>query len=528
MRRTSLSDAAHQSVTFDLSFDLPGPEYEEVTWIHNEHGSSSSAPLSRTAGSLAPGMMGAEKPGELPQRIHVNSYSYTRAEQWPPESTLSPHLDDTDLPKDDSNLLDWRERCLPLAEEVVAELDAFDPHSVVSGGWEDALTAQQKRISEAMRLVHSTAVFHAQIFAETFAARYIMEFGKERQTDGLALLQGFRNVSTQRAADLWDLGRIARRSDAVMSAVESGVLPSGDDDDEVSFRQGFEAAMVTYGHMNPQGAEDLPTWRENTFMPISIIRQYAAEDDERSPRLVEQAGIARRKKLEAELSTAARSSEAAEELLKFLPYAQHIGPVTEDHNLLADQRIGNASRARWLKIGELLRLRGSVDQVGDVFYYEVNELLELLESDVHVAADELATRETQLAHWRTLVPPAVIGKGALVADESAEEIVVTGMAAAAGSYTGRARVIKVLTEANTLEEGDVLVCDITTPAWTPYFAIIGAVVTNIGSVLAHGAIVAREFGIPAVVATGNGTNVIPDGATVTVNGTEGTVTVIGE
>ncbi len=519
-----MNDAVYRPVTFDL----PGPEYEEVTWIHNEHGSSSSAPLSRTAGSLAPGMMGAEKPGELPQRIHVNSYSYTRAEHWPTESTLSPHLDDTDLPKDDSSLLDWRERCLPLTEKVVVELDAFDPNSVVSGGWKDALAAQQKQISEAMRLVHSTAVFHAQIFAETFAARYVMEFGTESQTDGLALLQGFPNMSTQRAADLWDLGRIARRSDAVMSAIKSGGLPSGDDDDEVSFRHGFQTAMVKYGHMNPLGAEDLPTWRENTSMPISIIRQYAIEDDGRSPRLVEQAGIARRKSLEAELSTAARSSAAIEDLLKFLPYAQHIGPVTEDHNLLADQRIGNASRARWLKIGDLLQFRGSVEQAEDVFYYEVDELLELLESDVLLGACELSSRKQQLARWRSVVPPAVIGKGALVVDETAKEIVVAGMAASAGSYTGRARVIKVLTEANLLVEGDVLVCDITTPAWTPYFAVIGAVVTNIGSVLAHGAIVAREFGIPAVVATGNGTSVIPDGATVVVNGTAGTVTVVGE
>ena len=519
-----MNDAVDQPVTFDLS----GPEYEEVTWIHNEHGSSSSAPLSRTAGSLAPGMMGPEKPGELPQRIYVNSYSYTRAEHWPLESTLSPHLNDTDLPKDDSSLLDWRERCLPLIEEVVAELDGFDPNSVVSGGWKDALIAQQKRISEAMRLVHVTAVFHAQKFAETFAARYVMEFGTETLTDGLALLQGFPNMSTQRAADLWDLGRIARRSNTMMSVVKSGALPAGDDHDAVLFRHGFEAAMVKYGHMNPLGAEDLPTWRENTSMPISIIWQYAIEDDRRSPRVVEQAGIARRKSLEAELSSVARSSTAIENLLKFLPYAQHIGPVTEDHNLLADQRIGNASRGRWLKIGELLQFRGSVEQAGDVFYYEVDELLALLESDALLGADELSSRKKQLVRWRSIVPPAVIGKGALVVDESAEEIVVAGMAASAGSYTGRARVIQAITEANSLVEGDVLVCDITTPAWTPYFAVIGAVVTNIGSVLAHGAIVAREFGIPAVVATGNGTSVIPDGATVMVNGTDGTVTVVGE
>lgn len=519
-----MSDAVDQSV----KFELPGPEYEKFTWIHNEHGSSSSTPLSRTVGSLAPGMMGADESGDMPQRIHVNSYSYSRADHWPPESTLSPHLNDTSLPEDDSNLLNWRERCLPLVADVVTELVAFDPCSVVAGGWEDALTAHQKRISEAMSLVHSSAVFYAQIFAETFAARYAAEFGAEKQVDGLALLQGFPNVSTQRALDLWALGRIARRSGVVMSAVESGALPSGDDKDEVEFRRGFGVVMVKYGHMNPMGAEDLPTWREDTAMPLSIIRQYATEDDDRDPRVVERSGISRREELEADLSRAADGSAGVKELLKFLPYAQHIGPVTEDHNLLADQRIGNASRARWLKIGEMLRSRGSVEQAGDVFYYEANELLELLESDAGMGSDKLESRKTQLAYWRTLVPPAVIGKGALVADDTAEEIIVTGMAAATGSYTGRARVVKVLTDASSLEEGDVLVCDVTTPAWTPYFAVIGAVVTNIGSVLAHGAIVAREFGIPAVVATGNGTSVIPDGATVTVNGTTGTVTVVEE
>ena len=434
------------------------------------------------------------------------------------------------MPKDDSDLLDWRERCLPLTDEVVTEINAFDPGSVRAGGWKEAIGAQQARISEVMRLVHSSAVSPAQTFAEAFAARYITEFGAERQADGLALLQGFPNVSTDRAADLWALGRIARRSIPVMSAIECGKLPAGSGDAEKEFRAGFASAMDRYGHMNPLGMEDMPTWREGISLPLSIIRQYATEGDERSPRVVEKSAVARRVELEVALSERARESTAAADLVKLLPYGQHIGPVTEDHNLLVDQRVTNASRARWLKIGEMLCVRGAVEQAGDVFYYEFDELLELLESGVSLSAGRIASRKEQLALWRTAIPPAVLGKGAPGdhgdrLNQAVDKIVVTGMAAAAGSYTGRARVINVVTEANVLEEGDVLVCDLTTPAWTPYFAVIGALVTNIGSVLAHGAIVAREFGIPAVVATGNGTSLIPDGATVTVNGTTGTVTV---
>ncbi|MCH7593892.1 MAG: hypothetical protein IIB27_05235, partial [Chloroflexi bacterium] len=215
-----MSDAVDQPVTFDL----PGPRYEEVTWLHNEHGPSSSTPLSQTVPASGPT---SDDGDGLPRQIKVNSYGYSRADDWPPEAALSSHLNDDAMPKDDSDLLDWRERCLPLTDEVVAEIDAFDPGSVRAGGWKEVIGAQQARISEVMRLVHSSAVSPAQTFAEAFAARYITEFGAERQADGLALLQGFPNVSTDRAADLWTLGRIARRSIPVMSAIECGKLPAG-------------------------------------------------------------------------------------------------------------------------------------------------------------------------------------------------------------------------------------------------------------------------------------------------------------
>ncbi|MCH7907426.1 MAG: hypothetical protein IIB26_08335 [Chloroflexi bacterium] len=513
-----MSDTAGESV----NFDLPGREYEQVTWLHNEHGAASVSPLALT---VRVRRNSEDHQDGLPGSITVNGYAYNRADHWPPESTLSDHLQGEELPEDDADLQNWRERCLPLVEEVCAEIDAFDPGSVPPGGWRKTIEAQQKRIREVGRYVHDTAVFPAQLFAETFAKRYAEVFGDEKRTEGLALLQGFPNVSTGRAAALWDLGRIARRSLVVMSALESGALPEGNSAGEVEFRDGFKTAMELYGLMNPMMMEDRPTWREDIAMPLGIVRTYASEDDQRDPRSSEQTAIEFRQMLEVALAEKARDSVEVAELLRILPYAQHIGPVTEDHNMLADQRMMEASRGRWLKVGEMLRSRGAVERADDVYFYELEELLSLLEDGVSIGSIALAERRDRQAQWRLTTPPAVLGKGALGDGTANAGDVVIGMAAAAGSYRGRARVITSITEADTLEEGDVLVCDVTTPAWTPYFAVIGAVVTNIGSVLAHGAIVAREFGIPAVVATGNGTSLIPDGATVTVNGTAGTVTV---
>jgi pyruvate,water dikinase len=101
---------------------------------------------------------------------------------------------------------------------------------------------------------------------------------------------------------------------------------------------------------------------------------------------------------------------------------------------------------------------------------------------------------------------------------------ITGMAASAGSYTGQVRVIRGEWEFDKLQAGDVLVCPITSPVWSVLFPTIGALVTDTGGILSHPAIIAREYRIPAVVATGNATELLTDGHAVTVDGAAGTVT----
>jgi phosphoenolpyruvate synthase/pyruvate phosphate dikinase len=99
---------------------------------------------------------------------------------------------------------------------------------------------------------------------------------------------------------------------------------------------------------------------------------------------------------------------------------------------------------------------------------------------------------------------------------------VTGIAASAGSYTGPVRVIRNEAEFDRLRPGDVLVCPITSPVWSVLFPSVGALVTDTGGILSHAAIIAREYGVPAVVATGNGTSAWRDGQVVTVDGAAGT------
>lgn len=101
---------------------------------------------------------------------------------------------------------------------------------------------------------------------------------------------------------------------------------------------------------------------------------------------------------------------------------------------------------------------------------------------------------------------------------------INGTPGAKGTATGIARVIRSPSEFGRVHDGDILICPYTDPAWTPLFSVAAAVVTETGGVLAHAAIVAREYGIPCVLGVHGATTAVVDGALVTVDGTAGTVT----
>ena len=141
------------------------------------------------------------------------------------------------------------------------------------------------------------------------------------------------------------------------------------------------------------------------------------------------------------------------------------------------------------------------------------------------------------ALWRAeqrLVAPMVLPPGAkllgvdiekLSAARASDDVhVIKGFGASQGKVTGTARVLLGPQDFSQMQPGDVLVAPITTPAWTPLFAMASAIVTDIGGPLSHSSIVAREYGLPAVLGTGCATRRIRSGQRITVDGSAGSVT----
>jgi pyruvate,water dikinase len=134
-----------------------------------------------------------------------------------------------------------------------------------------------------------------------------------------------------------------------------------------------------------------------------------------------------------------------------------------------------------------------------------------------------------------VLPPPMIGGDAPVfpnsgrprshEHDSESPPTIKGLPASAGTVTGTARVILTLDQSDRLKPGDILVTYATAPPWTPLFAIAGGVVTDAGGPLAHCAVVAREYGIPAIVGAPGATSIVKDGVKIRVDGVTGVVTI---
>ena len=188
------------------------------------------------------------------------------------------------------------------------------------------------------------------------------------------------------------------------------------------------------------------------------------------------------------------------------------------------------------RIAEMLVSRGVIAEPDDVYFLERSELIAAIGgAEVDHKADVVA-RRTQWAERRRLVAPLVIGRipkmletllgaadRAMRDDVEMSPDAVRGVPASPGRVTGRARLVRTAIEFDRLQRGEVLVCPVTTPSWTQLFERAAAVVTDVGSPASHASIIAREYGIPAVVGTGDGTSRIGDGELVTVDGGAGVV-----
>lgn len=190
----------------------------------------------------------------------------------------------------------------------------------------------------------------------------------------------------------------------------------------------------------------------------------------------------------------------------------------------------DVGRAAAQALGKGLTASGALSRPDDAYHLTIDELLSPAERDLDAAA---AYRKA-LQDWRESfdLPNAFTGDPQLLRKQhqveaaAATDAPIRGVGGSAGRARGRARIIRDPFRIAAFDAGDIVVCPITDPSWSPLLALAGGVITDIGGVLSHGAIIARELGVPAVLNTRNGTIRIPDGAMVEMDGTTGEIEIL--
>jgi len=433
----------------------------------------------------------------------------------------------------------WNEQILP---EVKGYIETYRTRDF------DALSDAElaTEIERLIEVRHRAGVLHTQSVTPYWLGhRLLIETYKELIEDdelaALRLAQGYRNKSVEAGERIWELTQLAASIPVVrnrlLAAVPDAVCECfeqlGSEPAARQFVQAFRAYQDEFGWRSGND-ETGATWFEDATVPLNMLRTYLEMPGYDQP--AEQRALAEARDAAIEVAFARLDDAGRAKLQEVLEAVYGVVTLSEDHNFYIDQRL--VTTPRWLiqAIGRRLVANGLLQDADLVFFLRTHELLEALRGSEVSLQQTCQERSAEIKHWRTVTPPPFVGAkpppGAPAMDggppvpESDVPNEFRGLAASAGVARGVVRVLTELSQADRLRPGDVLVVPVTSPAWTPLFAIACAIVTEVGGALSHTAVVAREYAIPAVVSVKDATKRLRDGQLVEVDGSAGVVRVL--
>jgi len=542
---------------FPIAF--ASPDHAKESWERDDmHAPFALTPLAEdmflrvTGGSLAAWheMYGSPRrllPGSF------NGYAYFAVRPADPDADADPvrraeqaaawvqvHRDRIALTRalwDDEVLPELRDMFDWMAKVPIEELPPEDAAAAWEAAWANGARAW---------ILHFVIIMGPYQVLEDLVAAYAAAVGPGRDAEALGLAGGGHHELEDVEEGVEALTAIATAPghEALARAIEAAAgdadvtapldiaalrgLPGGD-----SFVDAMDAFLAEHGHLG-QNHDDLrlASWAE---APRLLLGRIAPRFRSPAPRARERQEALARRADELADNVRAALADKPEELATFestLAYARDIGWLTEGHNYWIDRLSQARLRSLALRAGARLTRDGVFDEPDDVFFLHREETAEALRDGrsrrelVEARRAEHAANEARTAPFWVGKVPEEPPQGDLfdgARHVSHEPDVLKGTGASAGVVRGRAKVTLSQEDFGRIEPGDIIVCPSSNPSWVPIFTIAGGLVTNTGGVLSHAAVVAREFGLPAVVGTGEATTRIADGRFVEIDGTAGTV-----
>ena len=428
---------------------------------------------------------------------------------------------------------DWPERYLP---SVLAHFDwmrtvRIDDRPSALAAWD----AFWPRVNDIW-LTHMLVVPPVYSLLEELAQLYASLTGHPA-TDVPAFWQGRAETLQRMQQRMHDLAALIRGVPAVARA-----LPTIRRLDELDGLEGgpkvraaLETFLAEHGDVGQANFDtESPAWADDPrllLVELARLVQHAGEDPAaRRARLIAD-GARLEERTRDELRDRPDDLARFEELLAA---AKGCGPLSEEHNYWID-RLNQAHGRRFiLRVADVLVGAGSIAARDDIFHLHIAEIRDTLANGTDQRS-LVIERKAQFERDRRLRPPRLIGAPpaanaplSSIRDlgyrvQQTERDVLHGVAASPGRGRGPVRMVNGPADFERFQRGDVLVCRSTTVSWVPLFNMASAIVADVGGALSHAALVAREFGIPAVCGTGTAQELLIDGELVEVDGTAGTV-----
>ena len=433
----------------------------------------------------------------------------------------------------------WDEEWLPHLLATYEWMRGLDLEHAPLERIADACDELWPRVNEIWR-IHMLTVGPAYVLMDELAETYERLVGGNA-VEAFKMTQGRAHSLQRLEQDMHRLTELARSEAAVAEGLSAGTVMTLE---ELRSTRGGELLadairpfLETHGNLGHAG-EDMRAlpWRDDPSRLFAEIGRRLAspvsDPDARQARLIAE-GEAIATRARETLRDRPMDLVAFEEILAV---AREVGPLTEEHNYWLDRQMQSNVGRMFRIIGRRLEHEGLIEKAEDVYHFELAEIAEALRQrrDLRTLGRQ---RTAEFARWKRMRAPQAIGgdapplgaTGSTTSDlfhrsrQDDDGDVIKGVAASSGVRRGHAKLVWTTEDFKKMKPGDVLVCRSSNVSWIPLFTIAGAVVTDVGGALSHAAVVAREFGVPAVVGVGVAFERLRDGMLVEVDGDRGTV-----
>lgn len=427
------------------------------------------------------------------------------------------------------NLPQRAEKVIPPSMELIETIRHKDLQEMSAEELDQLAWEMYGRNSQVFQVHSVTALAAFSLFG---VLQKLMARIEEEGTENLLTIGLEGMSSSQLGVEMWKVAQIAaeslRVSELILSRRGDTVEELKQFPEGATFLAHLGAFMDTYGDRCSEEMElSTPRWEEDPNFVLSMVANILGSDINPTKTMEEQKKV----RLEATERIRKKLSKNPLEALLFEKILQKTQQyIVTRENLKTTWMKGlSAMRVLYIAIAENMVKEGILKSKEDIFYLKVTEVSDIIAGNLRKRQfeDRIEERRKEKLECEHLeVPEVIVGKPPPIEElkytvEPKEQL--EGAGCSYGIVTGKARVVLDPRECSEFKEGEILVAPITDPGWSPLFVTAGGLVMELGGALSHGVIIAREYGIPAVVGVKDATKVIKTGQVITIDGDKGVV-----